>query len=761
VTGGWRFRFEDESDWQPVDLPHSWNALDTMDTDPACHYRRGVGIYERDFPALGMHPEQSRQRWLEFGAVAQRARVYFDGALIAEHHGGYTAFTVDLPPEAGRLRVEADNRPDPDLIPSDRSDFFLYGGITRPVILCECGSLRIERLWCDVDTSPERARLRLRGQIRGDIQPGDALVINLKPRQKRGLLSTVSHRLTSPEFSIDLPEVISPRLWSPDDPYLHRLWVSALRAGQRQDDDLLPVGFRHCDFPAGGPFYLNGERLLLRGTHRHDDWAGGGPCADAATIERELRAIRDAGFNFIRLGHYPQDATVLTLCDQLGLIVWEELPWCRGGVGGDTFRQHARAMLTEMIDQHYHHPSILFWGLGNELDWESDHPASTEEHVTAFLSELNDLAHRLDPRRLTALRRFEPGASIVDVYSPSIWSGWYRGRYEDYPAALGDALAKYPRLLHIEWGGDSHAGRHNDGPHIISVVDRAIDHAETPGLATSEAGDARYSRDGDWSESYILDLMCWHLRAQAALPNLGGSAQWVYKDFGTPLRPENPIPYVNQKGLVTRDGQPKDAYFLFKAFQNPRPLVRIEASAWPVRVGQPGAPQTVRVITNCEQVRLVVDGRSAGVKTRDPGSGAADILTWEILLAEGQHMLKAIGYVGGNNRARHEIAQPFVAGNLGPVAQITAAIQPAPGDCGFIVVVQLADSEGRPVTTDEREVRFELTGAGRLDDRHGVMGGSQVIETANGRAWCRLYADGPLRVMIQADGLFPLDVPLD
>ena len=104
-------------------------------------------------------------------------------------------------------------------------------------------------------------------------------------------------------------------------------------------------------------------------------------------IQQELEAIKSAGFNFLRLGHYPQDDFVLDLCDRLGLIVWEELPWCRGGVGGDIFKDTARAMLVEMIEQHHNHPSIIFWGLGNELDWESEHPGSSDEIVADFLNE--------------------------------------------------------------------------------------------------------------------------------------------------------------------------------------------------------------------------------------------------------------------------------------------------------------------------------------------------------------------------------------
>ena len=256
--------------------------------------------------------------------------------------------------------------------------------------------------------------------------------------------------------------------------------------------------------------------------------------------------------------------------------------------------------------------------MGNELDWESDHSTTNDDDVYAFLGELHELCHQLDPSRLTALRRYDRGAQIVDVYSPSIWSGWYRGRYEDYEAVLSDAMSRFPRMIHTEWGGDSHVGRHNSGPHLRRQIDSHTTHEENPGVALSSEGEARGSLDGDWSESYILDLMEWHLQVQNRLPNLAGTAQWVFKDFGTPLRPENPIPYVNQKGLVARDGTPKDVYFLFQAYQTNTPVCHIESPTWPIRAGEPGALKRVRVYSNCERVELFVNGRSQGTKFLNP-----------------------------------------------------------------------------------------------------------------------------------------------
>ncbi|MFP4322486.1 MAG: glycoside hydrolase family 2 protein [Anaerolineales bacterium] len=530
-NAGWRFQFGDEPG-EAVMLPHTWNALDTMHPDPDRHYRRGVGVYTRTIPA----PGSGQRLWLEIEAAAQKARVFLNDALISEHLGGYIPFIVELTPyglapdEALTLRIETDNRPDPHLIPSDMSDFFLYGGLTRNVWLYTTGPVHIERLHV---TPHMDGRVIVQGEIDG--ATNGPLHVHITAPDG----ATVLHeQISVPEQTFTLEVKLPVRVWSPDDPALYHLTA---RLGD-SDAVRADFGFREFAFPPGGPFYLNGQRLLLRGTHRHEDWAGYGAAVPDDLSRQELEQIKAAGFNFVRLGHYPQAPAVLRTCDELGLLVWLELPWCRGGIGGDDFQQTTRAMLRAMIEVYYNHPSIIMWGLGNELDWESEHPGSSDEKVALFLQELHDLAHTLDPARLTALRRFEPGAAIVDVYSPSIWSGWYRGRYEDYETALNDALTRYPNFFHAEWGGDSHVGRHNSGPHLRAALEVTSDHGEVPGLATSAEGFARASRDSDWSESYMLDVMEWHLQIQNRMPNLSGSAQWVFFDFGTPLRPENPIP---------------------------------------------------------------------------------------------------------------------------------------------------------------------------------------------------------------------------
>ncbi len=775
LNQGWWFHFGDDlrpwesrhegPEWSAVTLPHSWNALDSMEPDLRSRYRRGAGWYTRDLAPVPM-PE-GRRLWLEVGAAAMKAEAYLDGVLVGSHVGGYTSFTLELTPDRWglpggiplNLSLKVDNSRDPDLIPSDMSDFFLYGGLTRNVGLFTTGPNRFEALFFDVDLSPSReeGRIRVRGRLTEPVER--PLKLQLQLEAPDGTTQVVAETpVKERQFELAVPPLRGVQLWSPETPALYRATVRIEADGQVWDEVEERIGFRSLEFPPGGPFFLNGRRLLLQGTHRHEEWAGRGGAVPDSLARSEMEAIRKAGFNFVRLGHYPQAAAVLEACDELGLLVWEELPWCRGGVGGEQFQCQARQMFVEMIEQHYNHPSIFFWGLGNELDWESEHPDSTEERVVAFLRELNDLSHALDPRRLTALRRFEAGAAAVDVYSPSIWAGWYRGRYEDYEAVLTEAMARYPRMLHVEWGADCQVGRHSVGPHLPDWIARESDAAELPGIAVSTEGPPRASRDGDWSESYALDLMEWHLQIQRRLPHLAGTAQWVFKDFGTPLRPRNPIPYVNQKGLLDRAGRPKDVYYLFQCYQTDSPLCYIESPTWPVRVGSHESLQRVRVYSNCDRVELFVNGRSHGVKALDRAAHPAAGLVWFVPMSPGTNELKALGFRSEGQVAEHTILQQYVVGPTReePAIGFRCWLEPAPSpedEPALCLTVQLVDGQGRPVVNDRRRVRFTLTGEGRLWDNQGTAMGSRILELANGRACILLESSGPAEVEVEAEGI--------
>jgi beta-galactosidase len=385
-----------------------------------------------------------------------------------------------------------------------------------------------------------------------------------------------------------------PDLWSPSAPQLYQCRAT-LTAAEAKHVLTERFGVRSVNFPEGGPLLVNGQRLLLRGTHRHEDHAGYAAAIPDEVVRREMRLIKDMGANFIRLAHYQQSQLVLDLCDELGLFVWEEIPWCRAGVGSDRWQDLGRQKLHNMVDQHFNHPSIIFWGLGNEDDWPSEYPSVDEGEIRGYMKQLNDLCHQLDASRYTSYRRCDFARDIPDVYSPSIWAGWYSGLYTEYQQALETQRKRVKRFIHIEWGADSHARRHSEDPDRVIAGVSSTGQTDERGFAyLSTGGKTRVSRDGDWSETYACNLFDWHLKIQEILPWLAGSAQWIFKDFTTPLRVENPVPRINQKGVVERDLTPKEAYYVFQSYWSDVPMVRLYGHTWPIRWGKKDERKLIR-----------------------------------------------------------------------------------------------------------------------------------------------------------------------
>ena len=199
-------------------------------------------------------------------------------------------------------------------------------------------------------------------------------------------------------------------------------------------------------------------------------------------------------------------------------------------------------MLRAMIDQHRNHPSVILWGLGNENDWPGDFEVFDEKAIRAFMKELHDLSHQLDPSRKTAIRRCDFCKDIVDVYSPSIWAGWYRGQYTEYKKSSEEEMKKVNHFLHVEWGGDSHARRHSEDPDRV-MARIATGRAPTSGGWTTCSRAARRARPATATGRRPTSATCSTGTSRSRRRCwLTGTAQWVFKDFATPLRPENPVP---------------------------------------------------------------------------------------------------------------------------------------------------------------------------------------------------------------------------
>jgi len=724
--------------WTHVILPHTWNAYDAVDLVPG--YKRGAGWYRT---LVSIPASLSRMRvHLAFEGVNMKAEVFVNGKRAGGHVGGYVGFDVDITPfcrfgRENEVLVRADNSMDEDLLPSQKSDFVLFGGITRDVWMkyvpaVSIGRILIRTPHVDSTRAETEAEVHL---VNTSGEPVNADIVAVIKEKSGSAVSTKRQYIDLPVgesvHRLALPVVAHPDLWSPDSPALCSLELSLSQGGRVLDEATERFGYRWFEFKERGPFYLNGRRLLLRGTQRHEDHAGvGGAVPDSITRQDFLR-IKEMGANFVRLGHYPQDPEVYRLCDQLGLLVWDELPWCRGGVGGERWKALAREMLREMIHQNFNHPSIILWSIGNEVESDPETPAQGNvDSIRAFLGELNDIAHALDPGRLTAMRRFPEGADIPDVFSPTIWMGWYHQVYANYEKAIEEARAQFPRLLHVEYGGDSHVGRHTESP------------VDGNGYTTPDGWDSNFVRKpvgkipdaGDWSETYIVDLFDWHLCVSERLPWLAGNAQWIMKDFATPLRPENPIPYVNQKGLLDRAGNPKDAFYVFKSRWTTSPrFCYIQSHTWTERAGPKGLPRQVRVYSNCDTVQLTVNGVSQGTRVRVPDKFPASGLTWDVTFAEGENRVIAAGSDQSGGVVCDSVLLRYSYKHHGSPGTLQLSQEPLP-DGTIMVTVRALDKQGRLCLSSRELVYFASEGPGRLRGSLGTPTGSQVIELASGVA---------------------------
>jgi beta-galactosidase len=740
----------DNVTWTPVTLPHCFNARDAV--DPDVRYYQGPGWYRTRLKLENPYPDG--RTLLHFNGAGQRSEVFVGLEKVGEHFGGYDEWTVDITDAAARAQtntlfngevpvaVRCDNSRDAESIPSDLSDFNRYGGLYRHVSLVYVPAISLQRIRITPTLAKDgNASVTLTAVTRASVaqDPGVEFTVEIRDPQDNVIHSVTrtncvsfSSQRTAGFYAVDSFSILSPQLWSPKTPWLYHCSIT-LKSPHGEHTLTERFGVRSVEWIEHGPFKLNGERLLLRGTHYHEDHAGVAAAVPDEVVRRTMQQIKDMGANFVRLGHYQQAPLVLDLCDELGLLVWEEIPWCRGGLGGPRFQQQCRDMLRNLIDQHYNHPSVILWGLGNENDWPGDFETFDTNAIRTFMTELNTLAHRLDPSRKTSIRRCDFCKDIVDVYSPSMWAGWYSGRYPEYRKSTEKAIADTPHFFHAEWGGDSHAGRHAEDPErFIQQVATGQGTAEVGKAYKATGGKARASKDGDWSESYIINLFDWHLKEQEQIPDLTGAAQWIFKDFSTPLRPENPVPRVNQKGVVERDGMPKESYYVFQSYWAEKPMLHIYGHTWPVRWGKPGEEKLVKVYSNCGEVELFVNGVSAGVKLRDATNYPAAGLHWRAKFNEGDNTLRAVGR-SGFLELTDELRVRYQTATWGEPAGLTLT-ELAQRDGIATVEVRVFDKQGVPCLDAANLVRFGLTGDGRLLDNLGTVRGSRAVQLANGRA---------------------------
>jgi beta-galactosidase len=725
--------------WQKVNLPHCFNARDAV--DPDVNYYQGPGWYRTRLNISNPYP--NGHTILHFEGAGQKTEVYVYTTKVGAHVGGYDEWFVDITQAVedfkkteaftkqfkGKIPIEirCDNSRDVESIPSQLSDFNIYGGIYRYLNLVYQPGLVIDNVFASAVLD--------KGYKTGIIDIKSTFYNPDKVKELNGTVKVTDASgkvVESANYDIaDIKDgkndickfnISNPHLWSPTDPYLYTVELTAGTYSRKEK-----IGFRDFLFADNGPFYLNGKRLLLRGTHRHEDAAGVAAAMTDSMTVAEMQLIKDMGANFIRLGHYQQSRTVLNLCDSLGLLVWEEEPWCRGGLGGDVYKEQARRMMTNMINQHYNHPAIILWGLGNENDWEGDFAGFDKNKIRAFMAEQNDLAHQLDPSRKTTIRRCDFAKDIPDVYSPSIWAGWYKGAYTQYKQITETELAKVKHFIHAEWGGDSYSGRNSE------KADKALANIRTNGtIDTALFNKSAKLVSGDWSENAVCNLFDWTLKEQETMPWLSGSAFWTFKDFSTPIRFDNPLPYMNQKGVVERDLTKKEVYFVVQSYWADKPMAHLYGHNWPVRWGDEGELKLVKAYSNCDEAELLVNGKSYGLKKRNSQDFPAAGLRWMVPYAKGKNEL-VIKAKKGKIALSDTITQTFQTEKWGKPAKLK--LEKIADKSGTITVqATVLDSKGILCLDAVNWISFSLTGDGTLLDDLGTSHGANKLQAINGRA---------------------------
>nr|WP_302829451.1 glycoside hydrolase family 2 TIM barrel-domain containing protein [uncultured Bacteroides sp.] len=748
---------EEQPIWTKVTLPHCFNAEDAV--EPDVNYYQGPGWYKTRLKLDNPYP--NGRIVLEFEGSGQKTDVYIYMTKVGSHVGGYDSWNVDITDavqaflaskEAERfngevpLSIRCDNTRDAEMIPSDLSDFNVYGGIYRYLNLVYLPEVSFASLKIvpTLDAKMKKANLTVSGMLYNPTDVRKASVEIAIKNPKGEVVATRQLEDITPLGNLDLMDIKldKPQLWDVNSPLLYTCEATIIANGQKMTASER-FGFRSFEFVEKGPFILNGRRLLLRGTHRHEDHAGVGAAMTEEQMIQEMKMMKEMGVNFIRLGHYQQSEIILNLCDELGILVWEEVPWCRGGVGNETYRNQAKRMLNNMITQHYNHPAVIIWGLGNENDWPNDFPEYKQSEVRGLMSELNTIAHYMDENRKTAIRRCAFCSDIVDVYSPSIWAGWYRGNYTDYQKFSKDEMEKVKHFLHVEWGGDSHAGRHAE----------AVAPLRKEGEAEGDValnGSALVLEKGDWSETYIVKLIDWHLKEQENMPWLTGAAYWPFKDFSTPVRPENPVPYVNQKGVIERDFTKKESYYVFQSYWTEKPMLHIYGHGWPARWGKDGEEKEVLVYSNCQAVELFLNGQSLGIRKRNSQDFPAAGLRWNVKFQKGENILRAVA-VAGKETLNDELVFEYQTEKWGKETAFKVKTTPV-GDDIIEVEAQLVDEKGVRCLDSRIFVYFDIAGDGELIQNQGTVTGSRKVQARNGRAQIRVRTNqGTSCVAVKAE----------
>jgi beta-galactosidase len=661
INNAWQFKkgelpftsaMRDTSGWESVVLPHTWNVSDVIDDVPG--YYRGTGWYKKTL-YLAPTPEKE-SLYLHFEGVNQVARVYVNGSLAGSHTGGYTAFRVSISPylvfkdsevrSPQQILVRVTNVHDEN-IPPLSADFTFFGGIYRDVSLVSFPSVHFDTGETASSgvfiTTPAvdslRADVKISCKIANNGSQQARIIFRtiLLDREGNSVARKKSRHVLPPgstlSFEHSMPGVSDPILWSPDRPYLYSMVSEILETGSETmiDRVIEPVGFRFFRFDTEKGFFLNGAHLKLIGVNRHQDFRGFGNAVPDEVHLKDLRMMKEMGANFLRIAHYPQDAYILNLCDQMGILASVEIPIVNRITESKAFTANALCMQKEMIHQNFNHPSVIIWAYMNEVLLRPrfrDQPQRYARYVgniRKLATEIESLTRKEDPYRYTLI----PNHGSLSRYSDAglteipMLVGWnlYQGWYEPDLEGFGRFLDRHHELL----------------PHKPLLVTEYGGGAD----ARIRAGDPERF---DFSVEYNNHLHKTYLEAMLSRSFVAAAMVWNFADFNSEGRIDA-VPNMNNKGLTEWNRKPKDAYYLYQAYLLKNPFVAIASREWKLRegiedhYGEETCTQEVNVYANTDSVTLTANHQPCRIVSRD-----GSVATFSVPFRNGMNTLLASAY---------------------------------------------------------------------------------------------------------------------
>lgn len=624
---GWFFNkgYESQSPEKiKVDLPHTWNAADAMFGN--VNYYRGMATYSRLIVVPSS--ESGKRVFLRVKAAQTVADVYLDNHFVAQHKGGYTAFTVELTPfirrgEQQKLDIRVSNAQTMEIAPIC-GDFNIWGGLNRGVELLFTDSACIDPtfygssgvFFTQRNVSRQHAGLDMKVLLSGnEADLKDCSVeFSLLDATRRSIWQQEAE-VTGKE-AVAKMELSRPHLWDGiNDPYLYTGVVVLKKDGKEIDRREEPVGFRFYSVDPKKGFFLNGKPYSIQGVNYHEDRAERASAFRPEDFESDLDLIQEMGCTAVRLSHYPHAQVLHDLMDRRGLIAWAEIPFVNVFVGHPQYRENLKQQLAELIYQYYNHPSILTWGLFNEIN------PGWLENPNPMAQELNDLAKQWDDSRLTTGASNQEDAlnGIPDLIAFNRYFGWYGSDCKK----MGEWIDKEHRMYPQRCMGISEYGAGGD---VFQQTD-SLAHPEPWGQWHPE----------NWQTYYHIE----NWRQLAARPFLWCKFVWCMFDFSAAGRREGTTFGRNDKGLVTYDRRiRKDVFYFYKANWNRKEKVLYIASK---RCrNRTDSLTEIQAFSNCGEAELFVNGSSMGKCSPDK----VCVVTWKnvpLQTGENQVLVRASG----------------------------------------------------------------------------------------------------------------------